>query len=257
MAEHMSAADERKRRKKLAKRCKKGLSPCFEKRFIHFVCSQIENPLIAERVYYLLTWYNDKAEEHKNSYNVIRTLIYFLPGVITVVGLASSLFEDFAKYALIFMSLISATITFLNHRMDHRRYYENWVRYRGAAEDIKKECMQFLNRCGDYENLETPAAERLFANRIEGVAEKECDNWKNLLDDSYQGYKNESAAQQNGNSGQPNGNVGQLNANAGQPNEAGIPNGNGEGTARTPGNEAGTGGKTRKTVNGTDSAGRK
>ena len=205
MVEHVSEKNEKKRRKKLLKRCKRGISPCFEKRFIHFVCSQIENPLIAERVYYLLTWYNNKAEKHKNSYNTIRTLIYFLPGVITVVGLASSLFEDFAKYALIFMSLISATITFLNHRMDHRRYYENWVRYRGAAEDIKKECMQFLNRCSDYENLETPAAEKLFANRIEGVADKECDNWKNLLDDSYQGYKNENSGQHNGNGAQPNG----------------------------------------------------
>ena len=185
---------EKAKRRICKKRVKKGLSPCFEESFIKFICLQVTNPLLSRRLQYLLTWYNAKATDNKNGYNFFRTFSYILPCTITFLSVVFSVVDNtfVSKCGYLVTAFISALITFINHRMDHRRYYENWVRYRSAAEEIKKESILFLSQCDSYECENTVEREKLFIEKIEEIANWETDNWKALLEDSNKKQQDDS-----------------------------------------------------------------
>ena len=177
----------------MEKRLKRGLPACFEKKFIRFVCSHIENEVISARVRYLLSWYDSNANLHKDHYNIMRTLGYVLTSAITFLSVLFSMLSNIIPNGGVVISqvgfgvtaLISFLITIISHRIDHRRYYENWVRYRSSAEDIKKECILFINKCGeDYSSGNQKEIEKAFICNIEKIADKETDSWKSLVADS-------------------------------------------------------------------------
>lgn len=160
----------------------------FERKFVTYVASQVTNPLLSNRIYYLLTWYDTKAREHKKKYNIFRTIGYILPTLVTILSVFAAAFNQISTYSTLATAVISALITILNHIMDHKRYYENWIRYRGAEEDLKGECMKFLSRCSEpYTGEHTQEElERSFAAKIENIANDEHSSWENLANDSHQ-----------------------------------------------------------------------
>lgn len=160
----------------------------FEAEFVEFACGQVKNQLLSKRLRYLLVWYDDKARHHRSGYHFCRNWTSVLPSVITLVSVLSFLWDDKPKLAPVITAFVSVLITILHHHMDHYRYYENWVRYRGAAENLKRETMLFLNRCAPYDEGADNEIERRFAMEIERIAAEEHSSWENLREDSHHLY---------------------------------------------------------------------
>lgn len=163
-------------------------SPQFEAEFMDFACGQVKNPLLSKRLRYLLVWYDAKARGNRRGYHFCRNWTSILPSVITLVSVVGFLWKNGSNYVPAITATISVLITIVHHHMDHYRYYENWVRYRGASEDLKRETMLFLNRCAPYDEGADDEIERRFAAQIEEIAAKEHANWENLREDSHHFY---------------------------------------------------------------------
>ena len=165
-----------------------------EAEYLEKLREKFQNPVLAERLYYLLVWYDWKAEYHKHRYNFYRTVTSLLLGSITILSVFAVFYtEPFISIATVALSVL---ITFINQRMDQYRYYENWVRYRGVAEKLKREAYLFLNGCDPYAQEDGKNNERRLARSIENLASEENTHWKNLFDDSFKKFQlnNEKAS---------------------------------------------------------------
>lgn len=158
----------------------------FEREFLISASSRIQNEVIKERLQYFFKWYTRKAETNKWRYNFYRTASYLLPCMITLVSVYSFLFK--VNWVSIISATISVVLTFITHRSDHYRYYENWVRYRNTAENLKRHTELFLNRCTPYELESDIENERLLALTMEQLAEEELRNWESLHNESHQSF---------------------------------------------------------------------
>ena len=157
----------------------------FEMDFFNFVCSKINNELLSNRLRYLLHWYDNRARHYKGLYHRYRNFTSILPSLITIMSVTSFFWED-SRIPTVGVVFISIAITIVHHRMDHYRRYENWVRYRGTAEALKRETMLFLNHCSPYNTKTNIEAELLFATEIERISSEEYSKWENLREDSHQ-----------------------------------------------------------------------
>ena len=152
----------------------------FEREFLDSICEKINNNVIKSRMRYLLTWYDAKAQKNRHNYNLTRVLSYLFPCIITLISIYSVLFSG-KNWPALASATISVVLTFTNHNIDHYRYYENWIRYRRAAEALKRESQFFLNECGSYAATDgDEKRERIFANRIERIVADEIAAWENL-----------------------------------------------------------------------------
>ena len=145
------------------------------------------NSLLSDRLYYLLIWYGWKAEYNKTRYNLYRTLTSIFLGLISILSVCAVFWTE--KIISIVTVSICVVITLINQRTDQYRYYENWVRYRGAAEKLKREAHLFLNECEPYTDKDTKENERRFALIMEDFVSEENAKWKNLYEDSFQKYQ--------------------------------------------------------------------
>ena len=168
----------------------------FEKNFLVSTGDKIKNPVIKERLHYLFAWYSRKADRNKMFYNLNRTVSYLLPCLITLVGVYAIFFENtLSRWPSIITATISVILTFINHRADHYRFYENWVRYRNAAEQLKRNAELYLTGCEPYDNADADN-EKLFASTIEQIAADELSNWETLESDSYHSFMSNSSQNQ-------------------------------------------------------------
>ena len=163
----------------------------YEKDFFSNACSKIENKSVQERVKYLLAWYSQKAEGNKLKYNILRTWSYSLPCIITLVNVFAFLLTK--EWIAIISGTVSVLLTFINHRMDHHRYYENWIRYRNTVEKLKTQMEYYLNGNAPYNSVDANKNSRLFAEEIETITTDERENWTNLREESHNSNKPEFA----------------------------------------------------------------
>ena len=168
--------------------------PDKELEFLDSLCKQVEDKTISARLRYLFDWYEEKARANKRSYNFSRTLTYLLPCIITLTSIYIFVFKD--HWASTISATISVALAFINHRIDHYRYYENMVRYRNTAEKLKRETELYLNRCGKYESINEDKNRRIFANAIERFAAAELASWENLQAESYQSARPPQSAEE-------------------------------------------------------------
>lgn len=169
-----------------------------EKNFLAAVCARIDDPVVNERVSYLFTWYSRKAQHNKHWYNWTRFITYLIPCLITLISVYASIIEGNGKWAIAVTATLSAALVGIHHVVDHFRFYENWIRYRGTAEKLKREAELFLNRVDPYNKSVTENRKR-FAAKIERVTKTEIDGWENLQEESHKPFRDENqAALQNG-----------------------------------------------------------
>lgn len=164
-----------------------------EKTFLDAVCAKINNPVVNERLVYLLEWYTRKAQFNKHWYNGTRFFTYLVPCLITLISVPVSIIQENSKWAIAVVAVLSAGLVVLHHTVDHYRFYENWIRYRGTAEKLKREAELFLNHCESYNKTEAENIKR-FAAKIERIAKAEIDAWENLQDESYRPFQTENQA---------------------------------------------------------------
>lgn len=148
---------------------------------------RVRNPLLSDRLYYLLIWYGWKAEYNKLRYNLYRTLTSVLLGLISILSVCAVFWTE--KIISIATVSVCVIITLMNQRTDQYRYYENWVRYRSVAEKLKREAHLFLNSCEPYADGKPEENERRFALAMEDLVSEESANWQSLYEDSFQKYQ--------------------------------------------------------------------
>lgn len=159
-----------------------------EEEFLESLCGKIEDETVATRLRYLFNWYESKATQNRRSYNFFRTLTYLLPCLITLTSIYIFIFED--HWGSTVSATISVALAFINHRIDHYRYYENMVRYRNTAEKLKRETELYLNGCAPYDGINEDKKRRTFAYNIEYFASVELASWENLQAESYHSGQN-------------------------------------------------------------------
>lgn len=178
------AAEPKKKRRALNK---------VEQAFLEAVCKRIDEPVINARLCYLFEWYTRKAQHNKRWYNCTRFITYLIPCLITLISVYAASMEGSSKWAIAVTATLSAILVGIHHVIDHFRFYENWVRYRGTAEKLKTEAELFLNRCSPY-NKGVKDSKLRFAAKIERIAKAELDNWENLVEESHKPFRDENHA---------------------------------------------------------------
>ena len=146
--------------------------------YIRALCNGVQDENVSRRLCYLLTWYHEKAQHNRRAYHRFRSLGSLLPGIITLLSLLSLHIGDSIIGTI--MAAISILITLINHRMEHYRYYENWIRYRSAAEQLKREAQLFLTGCEPYSGNGEESDQRRFMKTIETITLRELATWENL-----------------------------------------------------------------------------
>ena len=154
----------------------------FEIDYLKATCARIEKEVIRERLNYLFAWYTRKAEHNKRLYNAYRTASYVLPCVITIANVL--VFLHIETIISIISVVVSVLLAFINHRTDHYRYYENWIRYRNTAEQLKRQALLFLNKCEPYNKETNEENEKELVQQIEVIAAYELIKWENLQAES-------------------------------------------------------------------------
>ena len=137
----------------------------------------VQSPNLKGRLKYLLEWYDSKAQSNRNFYHALRTLSVLLPGAAA--GLSLFTFLGGEKAIALVTGLISLVTAFVSHMMEQYRFYENWIRYRNAAEAIKTEVFLSLSGCEPYSGEQTER-ERQLAARVEEIAREETAGWGKL-----------------------------------------------------------------------------
>lgn len=161
-----------------------------EREFMSTLCQSINEEVIQARISYLLEWYSRKAQRNKHWYNFTRILTYAIPCVISLVSVyAAQSNEGEAKKVIMLTATLSAALVALHHLIDHYRYYENWVRYRRAAEQLKEHAERYLNKVEPY-NKDKKANQLLLASSIETVASDELSSWVTLRRESHSTLQN-------------------------------------------------------------------
>ena len=128
---------------------------------IEIFTSNIENPVIKQRVYQVLSWNIIKSTRYKRMFYILSILILILnasipvkfPIVVTIIASISS--------------VITGIITLINFK-------DVWYRYRVTAEKIKTECMLLNCRLGQYSCVNR---EKKFLIRIEEILAEDQESW--------------------------------------------------------------------------------
>ena len=167
----------------------------YEKDFFDDACGRIDNESVQKRMKYLFAWYSQKAEDNKRKYNLLRTMSYTLPCIITLANVFAFLLSK--EWIAVISGTISVLLAFINHRMDHHRYYENWIRYRNTVEKLKTQMEYYLNGSYPYDCDDIKINSRTLAEIIEETAADELTNWTNLRDESHDSKKNKSVPAKN------------------------------------------------------------
>lgn len=165
-----------------------------ELEFLRNVCEKVDDPIVNPRLCYLFEWYTRKAQHNKRWYNWTRFITYLIPCLITLISVYAAFIQGDSKWAIAVTATLSAALVGIHHVIDHFRFYENWVRYRGTAEKLKTEAELYLNHCAPYNKGSAKENKQRFANRVERITKAELANWENLLEESHKPFKEENHA---------------------------------------------------------------
>lgn len=158
-----------------------------EQAFLQQLAEEIDDPIIKLRLNYLFQWYTQKAQHNKRLYNFTRFFTYLIPCVVTIVGIVAVSIEG--VWGLYVTTILSTMLIGINHMIDHFRFYENWVRYRSAAEQLKRHTELFVNGCEPYKKACEEENREAFVLNVESIAAAELLSWENLQSESFQSYK--------------------------------------------------------------------
>lgn len=128
-------------------------------------------------IMYHLTWYCKKGKVGRFKYKILNFLVIVLTAIIPVFNLSTNPITKYASSLCgISASILTGIITFFSYKL-------SWLRYREAAECIKKEIRLASSRIGEYKvNDEKDIIKKLIEN-VEKIAGNENTNWKKFLNE--------------------------------------------------------------------------
>lgn len=150
-----------------------------ENRLFYDLEHSMRDGIVKDRVFYLLKWYQKKAEWYKVLTYIATALSILFPAVLTLLNipaLSNCFPEGFAECLRgtlpVVNSIGAGFYAFLQSR-------SNWIRYRTAAEQIKRETVQYLalHGAGTVRDI---GAEEKFLNKIEEICALEFSEWQHI-----------------------------------------------------------------------------
>lgn len=154
-----------------------------ERRLMSDLESALPDGIVKTRVAYLLRWYHKKAARYKLITYIATALSVTLPAFLSLLNTdvgKELLGPAWANRLLVVLPLLSSVgagfYAFIQSRT-------NWIRYRLAAERIKRETVLYINT---YSKGYSPMAEQEFLQRIEDICANEVLEWENLRGEAQQ-----------------------------------------------------------------------
>lgn len=131
---------------------------------------KIENVSIKMRIEHILKMYARKSTLYRWLYYRMSVLIIIINALIPVINQISS--DDRLKYVVSIMSAVASVFAGIITLYCMK---DTWYRYRKNAELIKKECMYFNSKIGDYSGEDR---ESYLTMNIEKILSEEKNSWK-------------------------------------------------------------------------------
>nr|WP_263327040.1 DUF4231 domain-containing protein [Neobacillus sp. Marseille-Q6967] len=145
-----------------------------EKEFdsLEFYTARIEDEVVRNRVNHMLIWFIKKATYHKYAYYGINILVIMINASIPIINQINFSNTRFT------VSLIAGIASVLISILTIINIKDSWFRYRKHAELLKRECILYSCRWGDYagENRQN-----IFALNVEHIIDYERTSWETSL----------------------------------------------------------------------------
>jgi predicted metalloprotease with PDZ domain len=116
-----------------------------------------------------LGWYGGKAAEARKWYLGLKVLQIVVAAAITVVAAGGA--------SRTVAAALGATVVVVEGIQQLFQFHGNWIRYRTAAEALKRERTLFLERAGPYADAGGERPEAMLAEVVENIVSKEGAAW--------------------------------------------------------------------------------
>jgi Protein of unknown function (DUF4231) len=121
-----------------------------------------------------IAWYDTKSQRNQLRFKQLKVCQIVVAAAIPVAAAASA--------PLWLLGGGGALIVILEGLQQLQQYQQNWTTYRSTCERLKHEKYLFAARAGPY--AKTPRAERLLAERVEGLVSQEHAAWASHQEDA-------------------------------------------------------------------------
>lgn len=123
-----------------------------------------------------ISWYDKKCLSSQRWYKNLKYLEITLGALIPFIA---AIFPTITAVFGVCIVILEATqhINQFNH---------NWITYRSTCEYLKHEKYLYIANSGPYSNLDTDAAKRLLAERVESLISTEHAKWVSMQDEPTQ-----------------------------------------------------------------------
>lgn len=129
-----------------------------------------EEEYLEKRVENQIKWYDKKSLFNQRQYKLFSKLQIILSASIPILVYLN----DMGSMD-IFISVVGASITIATSVMSICKYFENWINYRTATENLKNEKYSFLTKTGVYFKEDRF---NVFVQNVENLISTEHSTWK-------------------------------------------------------------------------------
>jgi hypothetical protein len=111
-------------------------------------------------------WHSDKATWNKRSFYAVEIITLVSGALIPVINLLGPEWQSWQRVGSTTLAIIVVISTGIGKLL---KFQENWLTYRGLAEELKREKEFYLNGVGNYGNEDEPGRQKLLVQRIEDI----------------------------------------------------------------------------------------
>lgn len=123
-----------------------------------------------------INWHNTKAKSNKKWYQWLKIIIIIFSATIPIVALVGQ--NEVMKYIV---AGLGALVAILESILVLKKYQENWTNYRVTAERLNTEKIAFNCGVGSYEDASDEVNFKHFVVNIEGILQKQNENWLSVF----------------------------------------------------------------------------
>jgi Protein of unknown function (DUF4231) len=120
-----------------------------------------------ERLEDQLGWYDRKSGDARRWYQSLKVVQIVVAAAIPVAAAAGA--------SRTVPAALGATVVVIEGIQQLFQFHQNWIRYRTAAESLKREKYLYLAKAGQYATADSPDA--LLAETVERISSKEGASW--------------------------------------------------------------------------------
>ena len=125
---------------------------------------------LEERLKEQADWHSKKATFNKNRFYSVEIITLVAGALIPVVNVLNiTSWPDFPHFQRLSSALLAALIVVTTGVGKLYKFQENWLTYRGLAEELRREQQLFLNGVGQYGEADEEKRHQLLVERTETI----------------------------------------------------------------------------------------